>query len=107
MMLNNNRTKQIFIIVGMIVLVGFLFTREIKGLVKPKEEDEKMLKADKWNSMRIQAKGDEITSWLNGKQMVHIKDQKIGEGDGFIALQIHDGGGIKVRWRNIQIKELN
>ena len=38
-MLNNNRTKQIFIIVGMIVLVGFLFTREIKGLVKPKEEE--------------------------------------------------------------------
>ena len=75
-------------------------------LIKPKEEDEKMLKATDWNSMRIEAKGDEITSWLNGKKMVHISDKKIGEGDGFIALQIHDGGGIKVRWRNIQIKEL-
>lgn len=75
-------------------------------LIKPKEEDEKTLKADEWNSMRIEAKGDEVTSWLNGKQMVHINDKKIGEGNGFIALQIHDGGGIKVRWRNIQIKEL-
>lgn len=75
-------------------------------LIKPRPEDEKMLKADEWNSMRIEAKGDEITSWLNGKKMVYINDKKIGEGKGFIALQIHDGGGIKVRWKNIQIKEL-
>ncbi len=38
--------------------------------------------------------------------MIDITDAKIGEGKGFIALQIHDGGGIKVRWRNIIIKEL-
>lgn len=75
-------------------------------LVKPKEEDEKMLKADEWNSMRIEAQGDTITSLLNGKKMVQIIDKKIGEGNGFIALQIHDGGGIKVRWKNIRIKEL-
>ena len=65
-----------------------------------------MLKANDWNLMRIQAKDDEITTWLNGKQMVYLKDEKIGEGKGFIALQIHDGGGIKVRWKNIRIKEL-
>jgi hypothetical protein len=35
-----------------------------------------------------------------------LKDEKIGQGDGFIALQIHDGGGIKVSWRNIKIKTL-
>ena len=75
-------------------------------LIKPKVEDEKMLKADKWNSMRIKANGDTVTSWLNGKKMVQIRDEKIGKGDGFIALQIHDGGGIKVRWKNIRIKEL-
>ena len=74
-------------------------------LIKPKEEDEKMLKADEWNSMRIEARGDKVTSWLNGKEMVQITDKKIGEGNGFIALQIHDGGGIKVRWRNIRIKK--
>ena len=34
-MLNNIRSKQVIIIVAMLVLVGFLFTREIKGLVKP------------------------------------------------------------------------
>jgi hypothetical protein len=38
--------------------------------------------------------------------MVSLKDEKIGEGKGSIALQIHDGGGIKVRWRNLKIKTL-
>ncbi|MBK7869156.1 MAG: DUF1080 domain-containing protein [Saprospiraceae bacterium] len=75
-------------------------------LIKPDAEGEKALKADDWNKMRIEMIGDEITTWLNGKQMVNLKDEKIGQGEGFIALQIHDGGGIKVRWRKIKIKEL-
>ena len=75
-------------------------------LIQPKPEDEKMLKADEWNTMRIMVNNDEITSWLNGKEMINLKDEKIGAGKGFIALQIHDGGGIKVRWKNILIKEL-
>ncbi|MBL7699878.1 MAG: DUF1080 domain-containing protein [Chitinophagaceae bacterium] len=75
-------------------------------LVKPKPEDEKVLKATEWNHMKIEAKGDNVTTWLNGKKMVHLEDEKIGQGKGFIALQIHDGGGIKVRWKNIKIKEL-
>lgn len=75
-------------------------------LIKPDAEGEKALKATDWNKMRIQMIGDEITTWLNGKQMVHLKDEKLGAGTGFIALQIHDGGGIKVRWKKIKIKEL-
>lgn len=75
-------------------------------LIKPKPEDEKVLKPTDWNRLRIKADGDEITSWLNGRQMVKLKDEKIGQGKGFIALQIHDGGGIKVRWKEICIKEL-
>jgi hypothetical protein len=38
--------------------------------------------------------------------MVYLKDEKIGKGEGFIALQIHDGGGIKVLWKDLKIKEL-
>ena len=75
-------------------------------LIKPKPEDEKMLKVGQWNKMRIEVVNDEITSWLNGTQMVHLKDEKFGKGVGFIALQIHDGGGIKVRWKKLKVKEL-
>lgn len=75
-------------------------------LIQPKPENEKLLKADEWNNMRIVVFNDEITTWLNDEEMVYLKDEKIGLGKGFIALQIHDGGGIKVRWKNILIREL-
>ncbi|HVG13584.1 MAG TPA: DUF1080 domain-containing protein [Chitinophagaceae bacterium] len=75
-------------------------------LIKPTSEKEKHLKVGKWNTLKIKVEGDVVTTWLNGRQMVNIKDDKIGAGEGFIALQIHDGGGIKVRWKNIKIQEL-
>lgn len=75
-------------------------------LIKPEPDKEEVLKEGEWNELRIKVVGDQLTSWLNGTRMIDITDAKIGEGKGFIALQIHDGGGIKVRWRNIIIKEL-
>lgn len=75
-------------------------------LIKPKPEDEKFLKAGEWNELKIEAKGDKVTTWLNGHQMIHLEDEKIGQGKGFIALQIHDGGGIKVRWKDLKVREL-
>ena len=75
-------------------------------LIQPKAEDEKKLKPGKWNALKIKVVGDEVTTWLNGHQMIYLKDEKIGKGQGFIALQIHDGGGIKVRWKDLKIKEL-
>lgn len=75
-------------------------------LIQPKPEDEQWLDSTGWNHMHIIVKGDEVTSILNDHQMVNLKDEKIGAGNGFIALQIHDGGGIKVRWKDIRIKEL-
>jgi hypothetical protein len=75
-------------------------------LIKPEPEKEEVLKEGEWNELRIRVVGDKLTSWLNGTEMIDITDAKIGEGKGFIALQIHDGGGIKVRWRNFIIKEL-
>lgn len=75
-------------------------------LIQPKAEDEQWLKMGEWNTMRIQVQGDDVTTWLNGHEMIHLKDEKIGKGEGFIALQIHDGGGIKVHWRNIVLESL-
>ena len=75
-------------------------------LIQPAKEDEKWLKPDSWNELTIKVKGDEVTTWLNGHQMIYLKDAKIGEGKGFIALQIHDGGGIKVRWKNFRLEKL-
>jgi hypothetical protein len=75
-------------------------------LIKPDPEKDKALKMGEWNTMKIKAVGDKVTTWLNGQMMVEIEDAKIGAAEGSIALQIHSGGGIKVLWRNINIKEL-
>ncbi|MCY7351996.1 MAG: DUF1080 domain-containing protein [Cytophagaceae bacterium] len=75
-------------------------------LIQPKPEDEAALKTGEWNQLKIKADGDIVTTWLNGRQMVTFTDEKIGKGEGFIALQIHDGGGIKVRWRKMRIQQL-
>lgn len=75
-------------------------------LIKPNKEKDKVLKMGQWNTMKIRVLGSNVTSWLNGTQMVSLNDEKIGKGEGAIALQIHDGGGIRVRWKNILLKEL-
>ncbi|WP_306014116.1 MULTISPECIES: DUF1080 domain-containing protein [unclassified Allomuricauda] len=76
-------------------------------LIKPDPEKDKALKMGEWNTMKIRVEGPKVTSWLNGTEMVHLEDEKIGEGEGAIALQIHDGGGIKVKWRNIELIPLD
>jgi hypothetical protein len=75
-------------------------------LIQPKPEDENWLKVGEWNDLKLVVNGDEVTTFLNGHQMIYLKDEKIGKGIGFIALQIHDGGGIKVRWRAIRVRTL-
>jgi hypothetical protein len=56
--------------------------------------------------MKIRAAGDSVITWLNGERMIELKDEKVGKADGRIALQIHSGGGIKVRWKNILIRAI-
>lgn len=75
-------------------------------LVKIEDEKENILKPGEWNKMRLRVEGDRVQTWLNDTPMVDLKDEKIGKADGSIALQIHSGGGIKVRWRKLVIQEL-
>jgi hypothetical protein len=75
-------------------------------LVQIPDEKETILKEKDWNTMRIKVQGDNVTTWLNGEEMVNLTDEKIRDAQGRIALQIHDGGGIKVLWRNLNLKTL-
>lgn len=72
-------------------------------LIKPDPEKDSVLKMGEWNEMKIRVYGNKITSYLNGVEMISLVDDIIGAGEGSIILQIHDGGGIKVKWRNIRI----
>jgi hypothetical protein len=86
---------------------GGIYESYGRGWLKQIEaEKENILKPGEWNNLRLRVTGDRVQSWLNGEPMVDFTDEKIGKGNGSIALQIHDGGGIKVRWRNLLIQEL-
>jgi len=86
---------------------GGIYESYGRGWLKQIDDDkENILKPGEWNTMRLHVVGDRVQTWLNGTQMVDLTDEKIGKGDGSIALQIHEGGGIKVKWRNLVIEEL-
>ena len=75
-------------------------------LVQIPDEKENILKPGDWNTLRIRVEGDHVQTWLNGEPMTDFTDEKIGAAQGRIALQIHDGGGIKVQWRDIKVTRL-
>ena len=75
-------------------------------LIKPMEEKDKFLKYGAWNNMKIRVVGGTVTTWLNGHEMIKLTDDKIAAAKGSIALQIHDGGGIKVYWKDLILKSL-
>jgi len=75
-------------------------------LIKPEPKNDAALKKDEWNTMRIRVVGGHVTTWLNSVQMIDLEDEVIGAAKGRIALQIHSGGGIRVRWRNFRITRL-
>jgi len=86
---------------------GGIYESYGRGWLKQiEDEKENILKVGKWNKLRIRVVGDKVQTWLNGQPMVDFSDEKIGKADGSIALQIHDGGGIRVKWRKLVVEEL-
>lgn len=75
-------------------------------LIQPDPSLESVLKEGEWNTLTVKVKGDVVDTFLNGTKMITLKDEKIGAANGKIALQIHDGGGVKVRWRKVEITKL-
>ena len=62
------------------------------------------VKHEDWNSIRIEARGASLQTWINGEPAADIVD--VVDASGFIALQVHSGGIGVMRWRDIQLKEL-
>ena len=72
-------------------------------LIQPELGKDSALRMGEWNTMHIRVVGDRVTTWLNGVEMADLVDEQIGAAEGHIALQIHDGGGIRVRWRHLRL----
>ena len=71
----------------------------------PTAEGENALKPGEWNNLEVSAQGPYIITNLNGVKIVDYTDPSQRFLDGVIALQIHTGGGVRMRWKDIEIKE--
>ena len=64
-----------------------------------------LLKSGDWNRIRVEARGDTFTVWLNGEQVSRYSDQKYS-GPAPIGLQIHAGLPMKVEFRDLRATAL-
>jgi len=62
-----------------------------------------LLRPDDWNRIRIEARGDTFTVWLNGRQVSRYTAAKYAE-PGPIGLQIHAGLAMKVEFRDLRAR---
>lgn len=69
-----------------------------------KGKAETVVKRGDWNEYEISCKGDLIELTLNGLKTAELHDA--AKLSGVIALQLHAGPGMEVRFKDIRIKEL-
>ncbi|NJL73367.1 MAG: DUF1080 domain-containing protein, partial [Candidatus Competibacteraceae bacterium] len=92
---------------------GMLYEERGRGILPywnalPEEERVAIFNAGKqkeWNTYEITMQGHHIKMVLNGKTTVDMDDPE-GALSGIIALQLHVGDPMEVRFKDIQIKEL-
>lgn len=68
-----------------------------------KESGEAHVKPGVWNRYEIEAIGGRIRTWINGNLCVDLDDPS-GAREGIIALQLHSGGPMEVRFRALQLE---
>ena len=71
----------------------------------PTPEGENALQPGEWNDLEVSVQGSHVTTRLNGVKVVDYTDPSPKFNEGVIALQIHTGGGVKMRWKAIEIEE--
>jgi hypothetical protein len=85
---------------------GGLYESGGRGWVsQPTADGEKVLKPGEWNDLEVSARGNHIVTRLNGTVIVDFTDSAQRFSDGVIGLQIHTGGGVRMRWKDIFARE--
>ena len=84
---------------------GGLYESGGRGWVMmPTPEGEKALKAGDWNELEVSARGNRVVTRLNGVKIADFIDPTPKFTEGAIGLQIHTGGGVKMRWKDIYVR---
>jgi putative membrane-bound dehydrogenase-like protein len=83
---------------------GKLYEEQGRGVLS-NGSGEKHIKVDDWNEYEIVAQGSRIKTFINGHACVDLDDPKISR-RGIFALQIHSGGPMEVRFKDIKLEVL-
>lgn len=92
---------------------GNIFGQAWGQWLTPKDRRRKHMffQGGEWNHFRVVAKGDRVTTWINGNEIITTiipADRHQTHSSGFIGLQIHGiksgTGPFEVAWRNIRIR---
>lgn len=87
---------------------GGLYESGGRGWVAlPTPEGERVIKPNDWNDLEVSVRGDHCVTRLNGVQIIDYQDPAPKFAQGVIALQLHTGGGVKIRWKDLYIQEIS
>lgn len=79
---------------------------EKTGSVGRTEELQDAIKQGEWNEYRIVAKGNQLKHFINGRQMVSVKDETAaGAKTGVLAFQLHAGTQMMVQFKDVMLKQ--
>jgi len=89
---------------------GGIYDEARRGWIYPLSRNEAAQNAfvnGQWNTIRVEAIGHTIRTWVNGQMASNLVDDVTASG--FIGLQVHsinreEQNGTKVMWRNLRIK---
>jgi len=84
---------------------GKLYEESGRGVLSDNKAGEKVVKVDDWNEYVIIAEGSHVKTFINGELCIDIDDAKISR-RGIFGLQIHSGGPMEVRFKDIKFEVL-
>lgn len=86
---------------------GLLYEERGRGILErfPEAEAAKIVRKGDWNDMEVVAKGDHVVITLNGTKVIDRTDPEFAA-RGVIALQVHVGPAMEVRYKDVEIQEL-
>jgi putative membrane-bound dehydrogenase-like protein len=84
---------------------GKLYEERGRGLLWP-ESGEAHVKPGDWTEYVVEAVGDKVKTFINGKPCVDLTDPKLAR-RGLFAFQLHSGGPFEVRFKDIRLEVLS
>jgi putative membrane-bound dehydrogenase-like protein len=81
---------------------GKLYEENGRGLIW-KTPGEQFVKKNEWNVYVIEANGPRVRTFINGHLCVDLSDKQIAR-RGLFAFQIHSGGAMEVRFKDIRLE---